>query len=141
MAATASGLGGGGGTACKVGGGAAALPLFLPVGAAAGCAPAAAAFAARPRLGGGGGGGGGGGASGFKNLSVSVRERNLPSSNNMKTSCAILGYSGSCGVMYSSVISGNGIFCCTCRHLVKKFLIFCATACCRAVTARNNTIS
>src|SRR5579885_2704987 len=139
MAATASGLGGGGGTACKGEGGAAALPLFLPVGAAAGCAPAAAAFAARPRL--GGGGGGGGGTSGFKNLSVSVRERNLPSSNNMKTSCAILGYSGSCGVMYSSVISGNGIFCCTCRHLVKKFLIFCATACWRAVTARNNTIS
>src|SRR3984893_5409245 len=103
-------------------------------------APAAAAFAARPRLG-GGGGGGGGGASGFRNFNVSVRERSLPSSMSMNTSRAILGYSRNCGVISNSVISGRGIFCCTWRHLVKKFRIFCATACCFAVTARNRTIS
>ena len=78
----------------------------------------AAALAARPRLG-AGGGGGGGGANGFKNFSVSVRERSLPSSNSMNTSCASFGYSGNCGVISNSVISGNGIFCCTCRHLVR----------------------
>ena len=77
-----------------------------------------AALAARPRLG-AGGGGGGGGANGLRNFRVSVRERSFPSSSSMNTSLAILGYSGSCGVMRSSVISGNGIFCCTCRHLVK----------------------
>ena len=44
----------------------------------------------------------------------------------MKTSCAILGYSGNCGVISNSVISGNGMRCCTCRHLVRKFLIFCS---------------
>ena len=78
----------------------------------------AAALAARPRLG-AGGGGGGGGANGFRNFSVSVRERSFPSSNSMKTSCASLGYSGNCDVMSSSVISGNGSFCCTWRHLVR----------------------
>src|SRR5207302_9853697 len=97
-------------------------------------------FAPRPRRG-GGGGGGGGGASGFRNLRISVRERSLPSSNSMNTSSAIFGYSGNCGVISSSVISGNGIFCCTSRHFVKKFLIFCSTACCREVTARKSTIS
>src|SRR5207248_5275736 len=101
---------------------------------------AAAAFAPRPRRG-GGGGGGGGGASGFRNLRITVRERSLPSSNSMNTSSAIFGYSGNCGVISSSVISGNGIFCCTSRHLVKKFLIFWATASCLAVTARYSTIS
>src|SRR6266851_6104295 len=105
----------------------------------AGATPAAA-LAARPRRG-GGGGGGGGGANGFRNFKVSVRERNLPSSNSMKTSRAIFGYSCNCGVISSSVISGRGIFCCTWRHLVKKFRIFCATAGCLAVTARNRTIS
>src|SRR5450755_393507 len=116
------------------------LPLTACGTAAA--AAAAAALAPRPRLaGGGGGGGGGGGESGFRNFSVSVRERNLPSSNNMKTSFAIFGYVGISGVIRSSVISGNGIFCCTWRHLVKKFLIFSATDCCRAVIARNRIIS
>src|SRR5216684_955260 len=119
-----------------------AFPLptsgFLP--GTAGRGAAAAALAARPRRG-GGGGGGGGGANGFRNFRVSVRERSLPSSSSMNTSRAILGYSGSCGVISSSVISGSGILCCTCRHLVRKFLIFCSTACCFAVTARNNTIS
>lgn len=80
----------------------AALPFFFPataVGAAVSAA-AAAAFAPRPRFaGGGGGGGGGGGARGFRNFRVSVRERSLPSSSSMKTSFAIFGYSGICGVM------------------------------------------
>src|SRR5229473_2446512 len=115
----------------------AAVPEVPEVGP---LAPAAAAFAARPRLG-GGGGGGGGGANGFRNFNVSVRERSLPSSKSMNTSRAILGYSRNCGVISNSVISGRGIFCCTWRHLVKKFRIFCATACCFAVTARNRTIS
>src|SRR5208283_4609696 len=101
-------------------------PVFVL--AAAGTAAAAAALAPLPRL--AGGGGGGGGASGFRYFRVSVRERSLPSNNSMNTSFAIFGYAGISGVMRSSVISGNGIFCCTCRHLVKKFLIFCATACC-----------
>src|SRR5229473_5995363 len=114
-----------------------AVPEVAEVGP---LAPAAAAFAARPRLG-GGGGGGGGGANGFRNLKVSVRERSLPSSKSMNTSRAIFGYSCNCGVISSSVISGRGIFCCTWRHLVKKFRIFCATAGCLAVTARNRTIS
>src|SRR5208282_4249584 len=114
------------------------LPLAAPGGAAA----AAAAFAPRPRLVGGGGGGGGGGvASGFRYFSVSVRERSLPSSSSMNTSFAIFAYVGISGVICSSVISGNGIFCFTCRHLVKKFLIFCATDCCRAVIAKNKIIS
>src|SRR6202011_3979444 len=122
------------------------LPFFLPttgaMAAASAAAAAAAAFAALPRLaGGGGGGGGGGGASGFRNFRVSVRERSLPSNNSKNTSFAIFGYVAICGVICSSVISGNGIFCCTCRHFVKKFLIFCATACCRAVIARNRIIS
>src|SRR5215472_16450346 len=118
------------------------LPFFFPgPGCWAACAAAwAAAFAPRPRFG-VGGGGGGGGANGFRKFKRSVRERSLPSSNNRKTSSAIFAYSGSWGVMSSSVISGKGIFCCTSRHLVKKFLIFCSTACCRAVTARNKVIS
>ena len=49
----------------------------------------------------------------LQNLSVSVRERSLPSSKSMKTSCANFGYSGNCGVMSNSVISGNGNFCCS----------------------------
>src|SRR4051812_35292595 len=80
--------------------------------AEAAAAASAAAFAARPRRG-AGGGGGGGGANGFRNFRVSVRERSFPSSRSMNTSCASLGYSGSCGVMSSSVISGNGSFCWT----------------------------
>jgi hypothetical protein len=105
------------------------LPAALS-GVAGAEAPAAAALAPRPRLaGGGGGGGGGGGASGLRYLSVSVRERSFPSNRSMNTSFAIFGYSGSCGVICSSVISGDGTFCCTCRHLVKKFLIFCVTVC------------
>src|SRR5579863_6248469 len=119
-------------------GAASALLFFFPTGGTR--AAAATAFAPRPRRG-GGGGGGGGGASGFRNFNNSVRERSLPSNSSMKTSSAIFGYSGNCGVIRSSVISGRGSFCCTCRHLVKKFLIFCATACCRAVTARKRTIS
>src|ERR1700692_564466 len=123
----------------------AAFPLpfaaspFLPGAVAAGGAPAAA-FGPRPRLG-GGGGGGGGGANGFRNFKVSVRERSLPSSSSIKTSRAIFGYSGNCGVINSSVISGSGRRCCTCRHLVRKFLIFSATVWCRDVTARKRTIS
>ena len=102
----------------------------------------AAAFAARPRFtGGGGGGGGGGGASGFKYFSVSVRERSLPSNNSRNTSFEIFAYDGISVVIRSSVISGKGSFCFTCRHLVKKFLIFCATACCLAVIAKNRIIS
>ena len=63
----------------------------------------------RPRrVGAGGGGGGGGGESGSRNFTVSVCERSLPSSISRNTSCAIFGYSGSCGVMCSSAISGNG---------------------------------
>ena len=99
-------------------GGAVTVPaffVFFPFPATTGPAigaAAAAALAPRPRFG-GGGGGGGGGANGFRNFRVSVRERSFPSSSNMKTSRAILGYSGSCGVISSSVISGNGIFCCT----------------------------
>src|SRR5258706_1183093 len=104
------------------------LPLatspFLPGTAAGGTA--AAAFGPRPRLG-GGGGGGGGGANGFRNFQVSVGERSLPSRSRMHTSRAIFGYSGSDGVISNSVISGSGIRCCTCRHLVRKFLIFPAT--------------
>src|SRR5213078_4597796 len=85
---------------------AAPLPFFFAVvGGTATGAAAAAAFAPRPRRG-GGGGGGGGGASGFRNLRISVRERSLPSSNSMNTSSAIFGYSGNCGVISSSVISG-----------------------------------
>src|SRR5271157_959530 len=128
--------------ATGVAGVAAAFPFPLPgLPITAAAAAATAALAPLPRfVGGGGGGGGGGGASGFRNFSVSVRERSLPSNNSINTSFAIFGYSGICGVMRSSVISGNGIFCCTCRHLVKKFLIFCATACCRAVIARNRII-
>src|SRR5207244_8917379 len=95
------------------GGVTAPLPFFFAADGGTGAgAWAAAAFAARPRLG-GGGGGGGGGASGFRNFRISVRERSLPSSSSMNTSSAILGYSGNCGVIRSSVISGNGIFCCT----------------------------
>src|SRR5579859_2555261 len=79
------------------GAGGTALPFF-PFGpglaacaaVAAAAAASAAAFAARPLLG-AGGGGGGGGANGFKYFSVSVRERSLPSSRSMKTSCASLG--------------------------------------------------
>src|SRR5215831_15604769 len=101
----------GGGTAT---GAAAAFPFFpfgpgFPGAAGVPAAPCAAAFGARPRLG-AGGGGGGGGANGFRNFSVSVRERSLPSSRSMNTSWAIFGYSGSCAVISSSVISGNGIF-------------------------------
>ncbi len=135
-------------TGTGVAGAAAAFPFPLPglplaaAGGATAAAATAAALAPLPRLAdGGGGGGGGGGASGFKNFSVSVRERSLPSNNSKNTSFAIFGYAGICGVMRSSVISGNGIFCCTWRHFVKKFLIFCATACCRAVIARNKIIS
>src|SRR5208283_1723575 len=118
------------------------LPLAATETVAAAAAAAEAALAPLPRfVGGGGGGGGGGGASGLRYFKVSVRERSLPSNNSMNTSFAIFGYSGICGVIRSSVISGNGIFCCTCLHLVKKFLIFCATACCRAVIARNRIIS
>src|SRR5712691_9899784 len=108
------------------------FPFFLPVSgaAAAGRTATAAALAARPLFaGGGGGGGGGGGASGLKNLNISVRERSYPSSKSIITSCAIFGYSGNSDVMRRSVLSGDGIFCCDCRHLVKKFLIFCTTAC------------
>lgn len=104
---------GGGGVAGAAG--AAAPFAFFPAlgtGFAAAAGASAAALAARPRLG-AGGGGGGGGANGFRNFSVSVRERSFPSSKSMKTSCASLGYSGNCGVMSSSVISGNGSFCCT----------------------------
>src|SRR5258708_1338108 len=123
---------------------AAAFALPFPASpcfpATAGAGAPAAALGPRPRLG-GGGGGGGGGANGFRNLKVSVRERSLPSSNNMNTSRAILGYSGNCGVISSSVISGRGIRLWTWRLLVRKFLIFCATACWREVTARNKTIS
>src|SRR5262249_35729039 len=106
------------------------FPFPFPEGAglavaAAAAAAAAAAFAPRPRLaGGGGGGGGGGGANGFRNFSVSVRDRSFPSNRSKNTSYAIFGNSGIAGVMCNSVISGNGIFCCTCRHFVKKFLIF-----------------
>ena len=98
---------------------------FFPGTGAVGAA-AATALAPRPRLG-GGGGGGGGGANGFRNFKVSVRERNFPSSSSMNTSRAIFGYSGNCGVISNSVISGSGMRCCTCRHLVRKFLIFPAT--------------
>ena len=81
------------GTGCGTGA-TAAFPFFLvATGAATGCGAAAAALAARPRFG-AGGGGGGGGANGFRNLRISVCERNLPSSSNMKTSLAIFGYSG-----------------------------------------------
>lgn len=75
--------------------------FFFGAVAAATFAPdaAVAAFAARPRFVGAGGGGGGGGASGFRNFNISVRERSFPSSNSIKTSFEILGYSGSCGVM------------------------------------------
>src|ERR1035437_2813152 len=134
-------------TGTGVAGAAATFPFplapHLPLAVAGVAATAAAAaLAPLPRLAdGGGGGGGGGGASGFKNFSVSVRERSLPSNKSKNTSFAIFGYVGIWGVMWSSVISGNGIFCCTCRHFVKKFLIFCATACCRAVMARNRIIS
>ena len=75
--------------------------------AAAGGGSLAAALAARPRRG-AGGGGGGGGANGFRYFKRSVRERSLPSSSSMKTSCASLGYLGNCGVISSSVISGSG---------------------------------
>src|SRR4029077_16981402 len=118
------------------------VPGFPLAAAGAATAAAAAALAPLPRFaGGGGGGGGGGGASGFRNLSVSVRERSLPSNSSKNTSFAIFGYVAICGVMCSSVISGNGICCSPCRHFVKKFLIFCAPACCRAVIARNRIIS
>src|SRR6267154_916722 len=142
--ALASGLAADAGTAATGATTTAAFPLpfatsgFLPGTTAAG-APAAA-FGPRPRRG-GGGGGGGGGANGFRNFKVSVRERSFPSSSSMNTSRAILGYSGNCGVISSSVISGSGSRCCTCRHLVRKFLIFCATVWFRAVTARNRIIS
>src|ERR1700676_4128002 len=115
---------GGGGAGAETGAAAATEPFaffpgFGPGFAAADAAGAsAAALAARPRLG-AGGGGGGGGANGFKNFNVSVRERSFPSNKSMNTSCASLGYSGSCGVISNSVISGNGIFCCTRRHLVR----------------------
>src|SRR6201993_4498456 len=125
----ASGFAAGDGGAAATGA-AAPFPFFFPVSAAGMPAAAAAAFAALPRFAGGGGGrGGGGGANGFRNFRVSVRERSLPSSKRRNTSWAIFGYSGSWGVMCNSVISGSGIFCCTWRHLVKKFLIFCKTAC------------
>src|SRR5262249_19066710 len=114
--------------------------FFLAAGWAVAAEACAADLAPLPRLG-VGGGGGGGGAKGFKKFRRSVRERNLPSSRRRNTSSAIFGYWGSCGVINSSVISGNGSFCCTSLHLVKKFLIFCATTCCRAVIARKRTIS
>jgi hypothetical protein len=67
------------------------FPAFGPGFAGAPAAGASAeALAARPRLG-AGGGGGGGGANGFRNFSVSVRERSFPSSRSMKTSCASFG--------------------------------------------------
>src|SRR5579872_3885579 len=115
------------------------LRFFPALAASAACSACGGTWplAPRPRLGGGGGGGGGGGASGFRYFRISVRERILPSSSIRKTSWAILGYSGSGGTMCSSVISGKGSFCCTCRHLVKKFLIFCSTACWRVVNSRN----
>lgn len=70
------------------------FPAFGPgLVAAAMAGASAAALAARPRLG-AGGGGGGGGANGFRNFSVSVRERSFPSNKSMNTSCASLGYSG-----------------------------------------------
>ena len=99
----------------EIGTGAFTLP-FLPFTVLSGVpvtgGPAVAALAPRPRRG-GGGGGGGGGANGLRNFDVSVRERNFPSSSSMNTSRAIFGYSGNCGVMRSSVISGSGIRCCT----------------------------
>ena len=117
FAGGAAGAGGGGTTAA-----AAAFPFFPfgPgfAGAATAAGASAAPLAARPRRG-AGGGGGGGGANGFRNFSVSVRERSFPSSKSRKTSCASLGYTGNCGVISNSVISGNGSFCCTCRHLVR----------------------
>src|SRR5271155_5325423 len=138
LASTGAGLalglafaGGAATAAATIGGAAALFPLpfatspFLPGAAATGTA-AAAGFGPRPRRG-GGGGGGGGGANGFRNFKVSVRERSFPSSSSINTSRAIFGYSGSAGVISNSVISGNGMRCCTCRHLVRKFLIFCAT--------------
>src|SRR5450755_924885 len=71
------------------------FPAFGPgFGAPAAAGASAAALAARPRLG-AGGGGGGGGANGFRNFSVSVRERSFPSNKSMNTSWASLGYSGS----------------------------------------------
>jgi hypothetical protein len=71
------------------------FPAFGPgFGAPAAAGASAAALAARPRLG-AGGGGGGGGANGFRNFSVSVRERSFPSNRSMNTSWASLGYSGS----------------------------------------------
>ena len=103
----ATGAGGGavlgGALGWMVGIGALAIPglgPFIAAGpimaalAGAGAGAIAAVLAARPRRG-AGGGGGGGGAKGFRNFSISVRERSLPSSSNMKTSCASLGYSGS----------------------------------------------
>src|SRR5258708_30509714 len=102
----------------------------FPLAAATGRTTTAAALAPRPRFaGGGGGGGGGGGARGFRNLRVSVRRRSLPSNKSKNTSFAIFGYVATCGVKRSSVISGNRIFCCTCRHLAKKVFIFSGTAC------------
>jgi len=94
FAAAFAGGAAGGGTGATA---AAAFPFFpfgpgLPA-AATTTGASGTAFAARPRRG-AGGGGGGGGANGFRNFNVSVRERSLPSSNSMKTSCAIFGYTG-----------------------------------------------
>lgn|ERR1035438_4867388 len=109
--------GGAAGGATGAGATAAAAFPFFPfgpgfAGAATATGASAAPLAARPRRG-AGGGGGGGGANGFRNFSVSVRERSFPSSKSRKTSCASFGYTGNCGVISNSVISGNGSFCCT----------------------------
>ena len=87
--------------------------------------------------GGGGGGGGSGGEYGSRNFTISVCERNLPSSSIRNASSSIFLYSGCSGVIRISAISGKGSFCRTSGHLVKKFLIFCSTAEARGVMALN----
>ena len=99
-------------------------PRFAGAGASPpGAIPFAAAALPRPRLG-AGGGGGGGGSYGFKKFMISVCDRSLPSSSNRKASSITFGYSGSCGVIRNSAISGNGNFSFICRHFVKKFFSF-----------------
>ena len=70
-----------------------------------------------------------------------MRERSFPSSNSMKTSCASFGYSGNCGVISNSVISGKGQLLLHLAPLGQVILDFLFHRCCLAVTARNNTIS
>ena len=55
---------------------------------------------------------------------ISECDRNLPSISSRNAFSMISGYSGNCGVIRSSAISGNGNFSFTCRHLPKKFFSF-----------------